>query len=276
DIPEAQLIRYCKTAGIAFDGKNSNSAKMAKDLAEMLNNVRFDNFLKVKQIVQANSEEARQKERYKAIIRLYLTVLYLIVKSLVKVNMSYTIAFGILERDCSIMNQKYNCGDYFIRKKIGCRPDNSNIYAYAATKITDDFKKAGRLNKRVETSIETNKALYKDDLFYEYRNNVAHLNVIAALPKYVDRIKRVKSYFDLYHYILFLKLMENSPNYLQSSIDSVKNHICSNGKTIYENVCEYNTVSKDFLYGINTPFAYNAARYINLSNREKFLEGYGK
>lgn len=274
DIPEAQLIRYCKTAGITFDADYPDCAKMAKDLADMLNKVRFDNFVKVKQIVKADSEEAKQKERYKAIIRLYLTVLYLIVKSLVKVNMSYSIAFGILERDCEIMNQKYECQDYFIRSE----PHSGQVrgYDFAATKITDDFRKDGRLNKRVANSIETNKELYKDDLFYAYRNQVAHLNVIETLPNYVDRIKNVKSYFDLYHCILFLNLMENKAPYLQESINTVKNHVSSNGKTVYENVCEHNTVSKDFLYGLNTPFAYNAARYINLSNREKFIEGYGK
>ena len=48
---------------------------------------------------QAKGRENVAKERAKAVIGLYLTVMYLLVKNLVNVNARYVIAIHCLERD---------------------------------------------------------------------------------------------------------------------------------------------------------------------------------
>lgn len=273
DIPQSQLVRYCGTAGIACNADEPNTETMVHALADMLLQVRFDTFSNVQQKVKADSAEAVQKEKYKAIIGLYLTVLYLLVKTLVKINMNYAIAFGILERDCQIMNRKCGKNPKCDRDAFYIREQQNKQYVYNARAITELFMENGWLNKRVQKSVENNAALYSDEAFYKYRNLVAHLNVIASFPKYAKDITKVKSMFDVYHYILFLSLCEDKNSHLP---ETVTKDLCKNGKTMLENAREHQTVCKDFLYGLNAPFAYNAARYINLSNREKFLAGFGK
>lgn len=273
DIPQSQLVRYCGTAGIACNADEPDTEAMVNALADMLLQVRFDTFSNVQQKVKANSAEAVQKEKYKAIIGLYLTVLYLLVKTLVKINMNYAIAFGVLERDCQIMNRKYGKNPKNDRDAFYLRKREKNQYVYNVCAITELFKENGWLNKRVQKSVENNKALYSNEVFYEYRNHVAHLSVIAEFPKCAKGITKVKSLFDVYHYILVMLIYGDEGRKLPVELKEVP---CKNGKTVLENAWEHQTVCKDFLYGLNTPFAYNAARYINLSNREKFLAGFGK
>lgn len=259
DLPKTQIERYCKTVNIAFSENDiDNSINL---LTQELLNVKFDNFLDVKQKVKTNSYDEKKKEQYKAIISLYLTVLYLIVKSLVKINTTYSIAFSVLERDLTIYNLKENTKDYYLSKN-----NRNKNFTYHAHYITEYFDRNNLLNKRVKMSIYNNSKYYKGETFKVYRNCVDHLQAIAELPKYAHNIKVVKSMFDVYHCLLLDAILKQSHNgFTEKEIENIRNQ---NNK--------YNTVWKDFLYGINRPFAYNAARYINLSNREKFLEGYGK
>ncbi len=89
------------------------------------------------------------------------------------------------------------------------------------------------------------------------------------MPEYVDEIKRVESYFDLYHYIMLRCLKDRG---------AIK---CSETNEFFEEVNgravpKYQSAYKNFLYGVLAPFAYNPARYINLACKNKFIEGYGK
>lgn len=259
ELPEAQLKRYCDAVHCpVYEGKPE---KTAQGLAELLLEVQFDQFRSVKQKVRQGTEEAMQKERYKAVVSLYLTVLYQIVKTMVRINARYMMAFGLLERDLELYRRKIPAKPFYMSKL-----ESDGTFSYHADQITLEFQKRGWLNPRVLKSIRTNAAYYRGDTFKAYRNQVEHMQVLTHLPAYAKHIHRVKSMFDVYHCVLLDALLDAPHN----GVNEQTKH------TARENMERYNTVWKDFLYGLNTPFAYNAARYINLSNREKFLEGYGK
>ena len=127
--------------------------------------------------------------------------------------------------------------------------------------ITEYFRQSGLLNKRVEKLINRNKKHFNAGVFREFRNKVVHLNVVLGLTECVQKIKRVESYFDLYHYLMLEVLSRTTAGRSIENIDAA---------------LEHQTAYKDFLYGILTPFAYNPARYLNLTSKTLFIRGYGK
>jgi hypothetical protein len=222
--------------------------------------VSFDTFSKVSN----NPNEAVEKEKLKAIIGLYLTIIYLITKSLVRINTSYSIAFGIFERDCLIMQKKADMEEDETSSLLKDVSIDNNPIA-----ITEYFNEKGKLNKRVKNLVYRNIGNhYNDFTFKIFRNNVEHLTVVSKLPSYIDDITNVKSYFDLYHYVMFRLLYDGKNGNSSISSDITKSK--------YGDVIKYQSACKDFLYGILAPFAYNPARYINLACKNKFIESYGK
>lgn len=262
DIDDKQVIRYCESTQIPYNEKTPNLEEMRSALVEKLLKVDFDTFAKVSN----NSEEAVEKERLKSLVGLYLTIIYLITKSLVRINTSYSIAFSIFERDCMIMGRKAKSNpdenSCFI-KNISFKNKNSNYWG-----LTEYFIKNNRVNDRVRNLALRNKNHYNNDTFRFFRNNVEHLAVISKFPNYVDEIKRVNSYFDLYHYLMLRILKEGD-----GKNSSIKNEFTFER---LDSALSYQSAWKDFLYGILAPFAYSPARYINLACKNKFIEGYGK
>lgn len=252
DVPQSQLVRHCINCGIP---QSEDCEVMAGKLAKRLKEVNYGYF----QSIGFGRVSEKTREECKRLIGLYLTVLFLLVKDLVRVNVNYSMAFGLLERDAAILNVQFS-------RKFSVSSSGKNTAPYAC--ITDFFAEKKWLNKRVKISIDRNAAYYSDQTFRQYRNAVEHLAVPLKFADYAGEITRpVKSLFDLYHYVMF-RYLEDAKNcqFTQAVRDN----------KISEKVHEYQTVSKDFLYGLNKPLAYNAARYINLSNREQFLAGFGK
>lgn len=101
-IPDTQIERYYKSC-VEFPDMNSSLKVKRSELARMIKNIRFDDFKNVKQ--QAKGRENVAKERAKAVIGLYLTVMYLLVKNLVNVNARYVIAIHCLERDFGLYKE---------------------------------------------------------------------------------------------------------------------------------------------------------------------------
>ena len=101
-IPDTQIERYYKSC-VEFPDMNSSLEAKRSELARMIKNIRFDDFKNVKQ--QAKGRENVAKERAKAVIGLYLTVMYLLVKNLVNVNARYVIAIHCLERDFGLYKE---------------------------------------------------------------------------------------------------------------------------------------------------------------------------
>ncbi len=253
NIPESQIKRYANDTHIKFDENEPDFSVIRNSLQQRLCKLSYKDFLNVKQMVEKNSDDEYEKQEAIAILGLYMTVLYLVIKNLVRINTKYTIALGTLERDCAIMNKKYNTQKYTV--------NNGNC-------ITEDFIKNGYIKAHTMELIEENKKYYSDDLFKFYRNQIVHMSVLANFHLYCDSISKVDSYFDLYHTIMGRIIANN--------VSSLKNIIVRGDKTVIDCLQNYNSAFKDFIYGINIPFAYNAARYINLSNKTKFLEGFGK
>ena len=92
-IPDTQIERYYKSC-VEFPDMNSSLEAKRSELARMIKNISFDDFKNVKQ--QAKGRENVAKERAKAVIGLYLTVMYLLVKNLVNVNARYVLRYTAL------------------------------------------------------------------------------------------------------------------------------------------------------------------------------------
>lgn len=253
-IPDTQIERYYKSCVESPDMNSSLEAKRS-ELARMIKNIRFDDFKNVKQ--QAKGRENVAKERAKAVIGLYLTVTYLLVKNLVNVNARYVIAIHCLERDFGLYKEiipelasKNLKNDYRILSQTLCelcddRDESPNLF----------LKKNKRLRKCVEVDINN----ADSSMTRKYRNCIAHLTVVRELKEYIGDIRTVDSYFSIYHYVMQRCITKREDDKKQEEKikyedDLLKNH----GYT------------KDFVKALNSPFGYNIPRFKNLSIEQLF------
>lgn len=253
-IPDTQIERYYKSCVEVPDMNSSLEAKRS-ELARMIKNISFDDFKNVKQ--QAKGRENVAKERAKAVIGLYLTVMYLLVKNLVNVNARYVIAIHCLERDFGLYKEiipelasKNLKNDYRILSQTLCelcddRDESPNLF----------LKKNKRLRKCVEVDINN----ADSSMTRKYRNCIAHLTVVRELKEYIGDIRTVDSYFSIYHYVMQRCITKREDDKKQEEKikyedDLLKNH----GYT------------KDFVKALNSPFGYNIPRFKNLSIEQLF------
>lgn len=253
-IPDTQIERYYKSC-VEFPDMNSSLEAKRSELARMIKNISFDDFKNVKQ--QAKGRENVAKERAKAVIGLYLTVMYLLVKNLVNVNTRYVIAIHCLERDFGLYKEiipelasKNLKNDYRILSQTLCelcddRDESPNLF----------LKKNKRLRKCVEVDINN----ADSSMTRKYRNCIAHLTVVRELKEYIGDIRTVDSYFSIYHYVMQRCITKREDDKKQEEKikfedDLLKNH----GYT------------KDFVKALNSPFGYNIPRFKNLSIEQLF------
>lgn len=250
-IPDTQIERYYKSC-VEFPDMNSSLEAKRSELARMIKNISFDDFKNVKQ--QAKGRENVAKERAKAVIGLYLTVMYLLVKNLVNVNARYVIAIHCLERDFGLYKEiipelasKNLKNDYRILSQTLCElcDKSPNLF----------LKKNKRLRKCVEVDINN----ADSSMTRKYRNCIAHLTVVRELKEYIGDIRTVDSYFSIYHYVMQRCITKRENDTKQEDIikyedDLLKNH----GYT------------KDFVKALNSPFGYNIPRFKNLSIEQLF------
>lgn len=250
-IPDTQIERYYKIC-VEFPDMNSSSEAKRSELARMIKNISFDDFKNVKQ--QAKGRENVAKERAKAVIGLYLTVMYLLVKNLVNVNARYVIAIHCLERDFGLYKEiipelasKNLKNDYRILSHTLCElcDKSPNLF----------LKKNERLRKCVEVDINN----ADSSMTRKYRNCIAHLTVVRELKEYIGDIRTVDSYFSIYHYVMQRCITKREDDKKQEEKikyedDLLKNH----GYT------------KDFVKALNSPFGYNIPRFKNLSIEQLF------
>lgn len=253
-IPDTQIERYYKSC-VEFPDMNSSLEAKRSELARMIKNISFDDFKNVKQ--QAKGRENVAKERAKAVIGLYLTVMYLLVKNLVNVNARYVIAIHCLERDFGLYKEiiselasKNLKNDYRILSQTLCElcdncDESPNLF----------LKKNERLRKCVEVDINN----ADSNMTRKYRNCIAHLTVVRELNKYIKDIRTVDSYFSIYHYVMQRCITKREDDKKQEEKikyedDLLKNH----GYT------------KDFVKALNSPFGYNIPRFKNLSIEQLF------
>lgn len=253
-IPDTQIERYYKSCVEVPDMNSSLKAKRS-ELARMIKNISFDDFKNVKQ--QAKGRENVAKERAKAVIGLYLTVMYLLVKNLVNVNARYVIAIHCLERDFGLYKEiipelasKNLKNDYRILSQTLCelcdnRDESPNLF----------LKKNKRLRKCVEVDINN----ADSSMTRKYRNCIAHLTVVRELKEYIGDIRTVDSYFSIYHYVM------------QRCITKREDDTKQEEKIKYEDdLLKNHGYTKDFVKALNSPFGYNIPRFKNLSIEQLF------
>lgn len=253
-IPDTQIERYYKSC-VEFPDMNSSLEAKRSELARMIKNISFDDFKNVKQ--QAKGRENVAKERAKAVIGLYLTVMYLLVKNLVNVNARYVIAIHCLERDFGLYKEiipelasKNLKNDYRILSQTLCelcddRDESPNLF----------LKKNRRLRKCVEVDINN----ADSSMTRKYRNCIAHLTVVRELKEYIGDIRTVDSYFSIYHYVM------------QRCITKREDDTKQEEKIKYEDdLLKNHGYTKDFVKALNSPFGYNIPRFKNLSIEQLF------
>lgn len=250
-IPDTQIERYYKSC-VEFPDMNSSLEAKRSELARMIKNISFDDFKNVKQ--QAKGRENVAKERAKAVIGLYLTVMYLLVKNLVNVNARYVIAIHCLERDFGLYKEiipelasKNLKNDYRILSQTLCGlcDKSPNLF----------LKKNERLRKCVEVDINN----ADSSMTRKYRNCIAHLTVVRELKEYIGDIRTVDSYFSIYHYVM------------QRCITKREDDTKQEEKIKYEDdLLKNHGYTKDFVKALNSPFGYNIPRFKNLSIEQLF------
>lgn len=253
-IPDTQIERYYKSC-VEFPDMNSSMGAKRRELAKMIKNISFEDFKDVKQ--QAKGRENVAKERAKAVIGLYLTVMYLLVKNLVNVNARYVIAIHCLERDFGLYKEiipelasKKLKNDYRILSQTLCelcddRDESPNLF----------LKKNKRLRKCVEVDINN----ADSSMTRKYRNCIAHLTVVRELKEYIGDIRTVDSYFSIYHYVM------------QRCITKREDDTKQEEKIKYEDdLLKNHGYTKDFVKALNSPFGCNIPRFKNLSIEQLF------
>lgn len=237
----------------------------------------------------------RVVERLKALTGLYLTVAFVAVKNLVKINARYYIAYFARERDEEMFTRKLveakeninsfsypfinNEGKddfnaiaaitkYFLdlEKKNDYKPDPGMPFDVEACRkhlngLRRHFTKKWRdiLQKNLEEGEKINATGY---FFMEHRNAAAHLTVLAILPQYVEQFRantpgEMISYFELYHFLLQKYLCDKSLQDTSPQLDI---------PDIYrQNIEKFSTPCLDWIKIAYAPLGYNLPRYKNLT-----------
>lgn len=260
-LPDEQIRRnYISVSGLSAD--ETDKAEQIKFLCEKITGMNINYF---ENVPQRDKKENVIKERCKAVIGLYLTVLYLFTKNLVKVNSRYTIACCCLERDSKLHGLiEYNKNgdpDYekFCEKLIEKALDEKWI-----NKRYRGYFKAAEKNKEAGSD----RKHYNKQLHKSFRNAIVHLNAVMDADKYIDGIKNIDSYFMIYHYIMQRYLSNGKPQGWLGNSPAEKQ---------LETAKQCRTYSKNVVKGLCLPFGYNLSRFKNLTvmevfNRQEIME----
>lgn len=238
-IDEKQIERYYISCMEAPDVNASLDYKI-NQLAEMMKRMDFGQFSNVRQ-KPSNPLENQRKERYKAIVGLYLTVVYHLVKNLVNVNARYVMAFHSLEGDAALYNYKLE-KNYTGLAKLLCDEEENSRSGYLA--------RNKRLRECVKQDIKNAEGLDVRN----YRNNVAHLTAIRRVGDFVGDTTKIDSYFALYHYLMQILLMD------KDNADHKYN----------KQLIQWHTYVKDYVKALNSPFGYNIPRFKALTIEQLF------
>ena len=268
-MPETQIDRYYQSC-IANPDSAAPLAARIDALADMMRNMRFEDFKDVQQ-KSGDPIENMRKERFKAIIRLYLAVVYQLVKNLVNVNSRYVIAFHCLERDCQIYTGKSvsKSKKYFTLIDVLLEEGDSSRSGYLARNV--------RMREHIAHDVDIGKSLIittkstdsatgevkysKLRIIGFYRNNIAHLTAVRSFADYIGDIARIDSYFGLYHYIV-QRLLQSRDYTAEAFPDRINPY--------YASLDRYHTYVKDFVKALNSPIGYNLPRFKNLSIQQLF------
>lgn len=272
EIPDAQIERYyeaCCPKNTALCSANKRREKLADMIAE----IKFENFSDAGNYQKANvtsrTSEAEIKRKNQAIIRLYLTVMYIMLKNLVNVNARYVIAFHCVERDTKLYAESgLKVGNIEKNKTnltmavIGVKLENGIIKTEFDKSLAENAANRYLRNARWYKLILDNLKKSERAVVNEFRNTVCHLNAIRNIN--IKEIKEVENYFALYHYLI-QKHLEN--RFADKKVERDTGDFISKLE-------EHKTYCKDFVKAYCTPFGYNLVRYKNLTIDGLFDKNY--
>jgi len=243
DMPTDQLIRYYKT----ITGNECNNRNQIIDtLVKKLKEVSFRKLLlkgeRLKEI--GNDQDNQEVESLKSLIGLYLTICYLIVKGIVNVNSVYLLAWSAYERDM-----------YYLYNEDMEDKNTNHDYLKAATDFYNNKSCYQKRHKYLIKDIEEARQNSNNLNYKDYRNKVCHYNICTSFMDYANNIGKVSCYFDIYNYC-FQRYFAKKNDNLSTLLDT------------------YNCYNKDYLKLLNMPFAYNMARYKNLTIADLFNDKY--
>ena len=233
---DAIIDRYACSVGVSTTTQDKR-----KELSDILSKVKFDNF-KLTYISPKDrnkGKKAKEREKPKAILGLYLTIVYIVVKSLVRINSQYVMAVYHLERDSRLCpggssNNPLSMTNHY------CDRNNHLLKEKHIVKL----KRYQNTPKKICTA---------------YRNAIAHLSAVRKGVKYIGDIQKTDSYFGIYHYCM-QKLLYSANG--QPFADFVRS-IFGDEKELDK--LRNGSYSQAILRALNYPFGYNPARYKNLS-----------
>lgn len=264
-IPEEQIDSYYK---LFSNEEEPSCEEKIKLLTKKISKLNFQTLFENNKIPNV------EKERKKAIITLYFTIVYILVKNLVNINGLYTLALYFVERDgffykdiCEKKDKKnsYKDVDYLLLPEIF----SGSKYREKTKNLKLPKEKDREIMKKYLPNDEDRKEYNK--FFKQYRNNIVHLKIIAKLSELTKNIdKDINSYFDIYHYctqrVMFDYCKKNNNVVLAKMKDLA--HI----KSDCDEFSSKHTYpfSSAVLRFMNLPFAYNVPRFKNLSYKKFF------
>ena len=246
---DAIIDRYAHSVGI--EDKVHDKRKV---LSDILSKVKFDNFTKLTYINPKDKnkgEKAKEREKPKAILGLYLTIVYLVVKSLVRINSQYVMAVYHLERDSRLC------------------PGGSSNKPLSMTKHYCDRNNHLLKEKHIVKLERYQNTPQK--ICTDYRNAIAHLSAVRKGVKYIGDIQKADSYFGIYHYCM-QKLIYSADSANGQPFAEFVRSIFGDEKELDK--LRSGIYSQAILRALNYPFGYNPARYKNLSYEKIFIRAW--
>lgn len=288
------LKRYSRACGFGAKGKRK---ELISKLTNEICSVKFEMIESV--VIDSKRYNEKEKQRKLAIIGLYLTVAYQIVKNLVNINSRYVMAFHCVERDVFLLYTSYY--GYPVKefdKKFNVKLNHLDLINRLIEAVDKNEKShggAGYLLKDKDYLARIKKLVNKANrLSYTYsyknsvnqkvewttispvelcRNNVCHLSVARNCAKYLRDIDKIESYFSLYHFILQKLVIESYIQLLNKKLKQVKDEqvvkrLNANLKTAYgydKALKTFKGYTRELLKLCMSPCAYNKPRYLNLT-----------
>ena len=260
DIPDSQIARYYNS--VTGEDKDFQPA-MRNFLADRLTGFSFEDISDVRQNDQrANQRQQEEKRQKQALVRLYLTVLYLTLKNLVYVNSRYFLAFHCMERDRRLLHpEKWEK----IPREKQFDPE------FGASVFARDFLAEYPRKTRQMTYLNQNFDNSDEWALRAFRNKAEHLDAVRNADLYLGDIREFHSWFELYHYIMQRRIMDqftfDSTHKTRDKTRMIISEEELNPKTreYFHLIARYRVYCKDFVKALCVPFAYNLPRFKNLS-----------
>lgn len=273
-IPDSQIERYYVSCRKNEDEPVDDINLKREYLAKIIGEMKFEQF-KVDETVQRAMEPKKNdsvekkenwelKVRYQATIRIYLTVMYLMLKNLVNVNSRYVIGFHCVERDSMLYGLNADIGknlnllnEFIMNIESSDKEGNGELKESCPVERYSDAKNRHLRNKKWYGLTYKNMRNSSKTLVKEFRNTVAHVNAIRNIDKNLVNIKYVNSYFEMYHYIIQRELERKYKNSANQTNDTITNY--------FDVLNKYRSYCKDFVKAYCVPMAYNIVRFKNLT-----------